>query len=113
MSVINKSNSEIVVQPEMNLLSSTAEAFREELLQIVNQNNCELVIDLLRVNDIDSVGLGVFIATFNTLAKKEKRLQVINASEKLHSLFRTMGLTRRIKVTPDRTDRGGIRQSTC
>jgi anti-anti-sigma factor len=101
MSIISKSNSQIIVQPEVSLVSSTAETFRQELLQIVNQNNCELVVDLSLVTDIDSVGLGVFIATFNTLAKKEKKLCVINASEKLHSLFRTMGLTRRFKVSGD------------
>ena len=98
MSRITQSNGRIFVRPERNVISSTAEVFRQELLQIVTDNNLELVIDLANVKTIDSVGLGVFIATFNTLKKKDKKLQVINASPKIHSLFKTMGLTRRFRV---------------
>jgi anti-sigma B factor antagonist len=98
MSKITKSNSQVVVQPEMNLESSTSDTFRETLLSAVNRNHSDLVIDLAKVDTIDSVGLGVFIATYNTLAKKEKKLKVINASRRIHSLFQTMGLTRRFKV---------------
>ena len=98
MSKSAKPNNQIVVQPEMNLESSTADTFRETLLKAVNRNHSDLVIDLSKVDAIDSVGLGVFIATHNTLAKKEKKLKVINASHKIHSLFQTMGLTRRFKV---------------
>jgi anti-anti-sigma factor len=98
MRKITNSSSQVVVQPKMNLESSTADTFRESLLDAVNRNHSDLVIDLSEVDTIDSVGLGVFIATYNTLARKEKKLKVINASHKLHSLFQIMGLTRRFQV---------------
>ena len=98
MNRIAKFDGQKIVQPEMDLGSSTADAFREALLNVVNQNHSDLVIDLSKVENIDSVGLGVFIATYNTLAKKEKKLKVINASQRIRSLFKTMGLTRRFKV---------------
>ena len=99
MSRITRSNGLIIVQPEGNIMSAGAEAFRDELMRLVSQNDAELAIDLSRVKRIDSVGMGVFISIFNTLKKREKKLQVINASRKIHSLFQTMGLTRRFKVT--------------
>ena len=98
MSKSAKPNNQIVVQPEMNLESSTADTFRETLLKAVSRNHSDLVIDLSKVDTIDSMGLGVFIATYNTLAKREKKLKVINASHRIRSLFQTMGLTRRFKV---------------
>ena len=104
MSSITKSTGHVVVQPKMNLEASTADAFREILLKAVKENHSDLVIDLSKIDTIDSVGLGVFIATYNTLAKEEKKLQVINASEKIHCLFRTMGLTRRFKVRGNDAD---------
>jgi len=98
MSRIKASDGQIVVQPEVNVLASTAESFRTELLTLITQNNAEIVVDLSKVKRIDSVGLGVFIASYNTLKKKEKQLKVINASPKIRSLFQTMGLTRRFTV---------------
>jgi anti-anti-sigma factor len=91
-------NSQIIVKPEVNVVASTAEDLRKELRKLIKKNHTELVIDLAKVNRIDSVGMGVFIATYNALMKKEKKLKVVNASPKIRALFQTMGLTRRFVV---------------
>jgi anti-anti-sigma factor len=98
MSSITASDGRIIVQPEVNVVASTAESFRQELLRLITQNSAEIVVDLSKVERIDSVGLGVFIASYNTLKKKERQLKVINASPKIRSLFQTMGLTRLFAV---------------
>ena len=58
-----------------------------------------MVIDLSGVELIDSVGLGVFIATHNGLRKTDGELKIINASPKLENLFKTMGLNRHFEIT--------------
>lgn len=98
MSRTVKPDSRLIVRPHMNLESSSADAFRKALLKAVKQRSSNLVIDLSQVDTIDSIGLGVFIATYNTLARKGKKLEVINASQKIRSLFQSMGLVRRFKV---------------
>jgi anti-anti-sigma factor len=67
---------------------------------VINENNCELVIDLEGVDEIDSFGIGVFIATYNALLKKEKKFLITNASRPIYALLKSMGLTRRFDVLP-------------
>lgn len=98
MSRIRKTIDQVFVQPETDIVSTTADDFREELMDIFNQNHADIVVDLSRVSEVDSVGLGVFIAAYNTLAKREKKFKVINASSKIFSLFQIMGLARRFAV---------------
>ena len=104
MTKIRTSNGCIVVTPEVNVVASSAETVRKELLALINQDTNELVVDLSKVRRVDSMGIGVFIATYHALKKKEKKLVVVNASPKIKSLFQTMGLLRRFSVsgaTPD------------
>jgi anti-sigma B factor antagonist len=96
--VPDSDSQEAVVRPDMNIESTNADAFRDVLLKASDHNHSDLVVDLSRIDTIDSVGLGVFIAIYNTLTKKEKKLKVINASRRILSLFQIMGLTRRFKV---------------
>lgn len=98
MSKIIRSNGRVTIRPESNVVSATAGDFREEVLNLINRNNCEFVIDLEGVDEIDSFGIGVFIATYNALLKKEKKLLVTNASHNIFALLQTMGLTQRFEV---------------
>lgn len=98
MSETKRSGDRIIVKPGQDVVSSTAKAFREELLGLIDHKNCEIEIDLSDVELVDSVGLGVFIATHNALKKIEGRLVVSGASENIFNLFKTMGLYRHFKV---------------
>ena len=88
----------IVIKPEQNIVSTIAKEFREKLLEKIVEKNCELEIDLTGVEMIDSVGIGVFIATHNALNKVEGKLNVTHASENIFKLFKTMGLNRHFSV---------------
>ncbi len=98
MSETTKSGDKIIVKPGRNVVSSTAKAFREELLDLIHHDNREIEIDLSNVELVDSVGLGVFIATYNALKKMEGHLVVTGASQNIFNLFQTMGLSRHFKV---------------
>jgi anti-anti-sigma factor len=100
MSEVIRSNGRLTIRPDVDVVSSTADDFREEVLNLINQNNCEIVIDLEGVDEIDSFGIGVFIATYNALLKKEKKFLITNASHPIFALLHTMGLTRRFEVLP-------------
>jgi len=89
----------LVVAPQTDIVSSMAASFRKELLDLIGEGGIELEIDLTGIRMIDSVGLGVFIALYNTLEKQGGRLLVSHAAENLYGLFKTMGLHRRFSVT--------------
>ena len=57
-----------------------------------------MTVDINDVGMIDSVGLGVLIATHNSLQKNDGVLNVINASENIYKLFKVMRLDRHFKV---------------
>ena len=95
---INKESDRTVVAPRKDIVAATAKAFREGLLALIDEGATTIVIDLTDVEMIDSVGLGVFIATHNTLSNADGKLTVINASPDVFKLFRTMGLFRHFDI---------------
>jgi anti-anti-sigma factor len=95
---IKKEAQQTIVQPREDIVAATAKAFREGLLALIQEGATRVVIDLTDVEMIDSVGLGVFISTHNTLNKVEGQLTVTNASPDVYKLFRTMGLFRHFDI---------------
>ena len=86
------------VKPGKDITASIAEDFRRDLLKLIEQGVIELTIDLSNVNMIDSVGLGVLIATHNSLENKGGSLAIINASRNIYALFNTMRLDQHFEV---------------
>ena len=95
---IKKKPDQTLVKPSKDIVAATAKAFREGLLALIDEGDTNIVIDLTGVEMIDSVGLGVFIASHNTLSKADGKLTVINASTNVFKLFRTMGLFRHFDI---------------
>ena len=95
---IKKEADQTLVTPNKDIVAATAKAFREGLLALIDEGDTNIVIDLTGVEMIDSVGLGVFIASHNTLSKADGKLTVINASTNVFKLFRTMGLFRHFDI---------------
>jgi len=58
-----------------------------------------ITFDLAETRMVDSSGIGLLIATSNTLSQKEGRLAVINAAPEILRLMRSMRLTSRLNVT--------------
>lgn len=98
MSEIVNSLDQTIVKPGEDVVASMAEAFKEELLSAVNSSQGNLVIDLDGVSMVDSVGIGVIIAAYNSLSQSNRQLQVINVAQDIHGLFSTMRLNRRFTV---------------
>jgi len=98
MSEIVTSADQIIIKPGEDVVASMAEAFKGELLSAVNSSQGTLVIDLDGVSMVDSVGIGVIIAVYNSLSQDNRQLKVINVEQDIHGLFSTMRLNRRFTV---------------
>ena len=59
--------------------------FCDESLKDKNEN---LIIDLEKLDYIDSTGLGMFINIYKDQKEKEKSVKVINAKENIKKLFK-------------------------
>ena len=93
-------NDEKILKPGRDIVASMADAFRKDLLSEVAEGVKKLTIDLDGVEMVDSVGIGVLVATHNSLSKSGGSMAVSNVCEDLCRLFRTMRLDQHFEVTP-------------
>jgi anti-anti-sigma factor len=75
-----------------------AQQFRKELLCVLEEGCKELVVDLRSVTRVDSIGIGILIATCNTLNESDGKLTVINVSKDIYQLLKAMRLDQHFKV---------------
>lgn len=99
MSEITKLDEEIIVRPGRDVVASVANEIKAELLTIVQDSPCMLTIDLDGVEMVDSIGIGVIIATHNSLQKSGKSLRIINTSKEIFDLFSAMRLDKHFPVS--------------
>ena len=98
MSEIVNDGDQTIIKPGTDVVASMAEKFKGELLSAINSSKGEIVIDLQGVEMVDSVGIGVIIASHNSLSQNGRTLKVINVTKDIYGLFATMRLNRRFTV---------------
>lgn len=70
----------------------TATKLKQELNELVSQENSDVVVDLKDVTYMDSTGLGTFISALKNSEKSGTSLRLIRANERLFRLFQVTGL---------------------
>lgn len=98
MSEIIKNDDHVVVKPMTDIVASMAENFRSELQALIEGEEKDIIIDMDGVEMVDSVGIGVIIATHNSLSKVGKKLKVTNIIKDIYTLFTTMRLDRHFEI---------------
>jgi len=87
-----------VVAFEGDLTSSTVLDVRPKLGALMSSGVRELVFDFGSTIFVDSSGIGMLLSAHNWLSKAGGRLEVVEASEEVVSLFRAMRLDKRFRV---------------
>lgn len=98
MSEIIRESHRVTVIPGRDIVASMAGDLRTELNEEIADHIKELTLDLNGVEMVDSVGIGVIIATHNTLDQQGAKLKVINIAEEIFGLFTTMRLDRHFVI---------------
>ena len=98
MSEIIRESHRIIVRPNMDIVASMANDFRTELQELIQENPLDILLDFKGVEMVDSVGIGVIIATHNSLSRMGRKFSVVNASEDILGLFATMRLDRHFPI---------------
>ena len=96
--IIREKNNKVLIKPRHNLVASIANSFRSELHSLIQDSPEELIIDLAGVEIVDSVGIGIIIATHNSLNKINGKLKIVNVSKSTYDLFVTMRLNRHFTI---------------
>ena len=98
MSVIKNNGEQATVTPDQDILSPNRDALRDELNQLISDGTKHLVLDLKNVNRIDSSGLSVFIAAYNSLKTVEGALDLVNVNDTIKKLLTLTRFDRYISI---------------
>lgn len=98
MSAIVREGNAVVITPGRDLVSSMVPDFKQELAALLEESPAELRLDLTGTAMMDSIGIGVVIATHNSMKKKGGRLVIANASENIVKLFKSMRLDQHLSL---------------
>ncbi len=95
---ISKKGNIFDVKPSVDFVASVADELKDELLTIIRQSPDEICLDLTGVKMIDSIGIGVLVATHNTITKAGGRLKLVNVGPNICDVISTMRLDRHFTV---------------
>jgi len=87
-----------VVKPGKSITNSKAAELRNKWLKISEQKIQELVLDFAKVETVDVIGLGLVLATHNTMKESGGSLELINVPEEIHGLFHATGMDRHFEI---------------
>ena len=71
----------------------TAPRLRELLIDLVNKNNYQLVVNLEKVEFVDSTGLGVLVGGLKRVRARDGSVDIVCMQQRILKIFRITGLT--------------------
>lgn len=94
----------LIVEVDGELDLVTSPLFREKVESKLNQYEMikHLILDLKKVNFIDSSGLGAILGRFKRLSQQGGRLSAVNVSPQVRRIFELSGLLKIMKIYSDR-----------
>ncbi len=98
MSEIRQEENKTIVKFDQDLVASVVPELKQELKEILEQGN-DLAVDLQDINIVDSKGIGLLIATHNSLQENNKALEILNPSEDVFNLFKSMRLDKHFHIS--------------
>ena len=90
---IDKNNNERhIVSLSGDLDIESSDKLKGNLLKIFNEEKKDIVIDLEKLNYLDSMGIGVLISVYNEVDKEGYKISIVNAQENIYKLFKITDL---------------------
>jgi anti-sigma B factor antagonist len=72
----------------------TAPKLREKLVELVGDGNYHIIVDMTKVEFLDSTGLGVLVGGLKRVRSHEGSLVLVCNQERILKIFRITGLTK-------------------
>jgi anti-anti-sigma factor len=96
---LKRDEDKIRVVLDSDLTASVVPALKSALQQALAEGVRDVEFDFARTTVIDSSGIGLLIATYNTLVKSNGTVRVVLASEDIFRLLQSMRLEKRLCVS--------------
>ncbi len=88
-----KSGNTIVIELSGSLDIYTATDFKTYLQSNITAQQSQVVVNMEKLNYIDSSGIGMLIKSLNYIKELNGQLQLANLKESLQKIFKVAGLT--------------------
>ena len=89
----SKDGTEVVnVEGEIDIY--TAPPLRELLIDLAGKNNYQLIVNMEKVEFLDSTGLGVLVGGLKRVRAHDGSLDLVCTQERILKIFRITGLTK-------------------
>ena len=85
-------------KPGKDIVSSMVVDFKKKLQKVIGQGVREITIDFSGVSEVDSSGIGLLVATYNSLKEEGGTLKVKNVSENIYLLFKVIQLDQYLEM---------------
>jgi anti-sigma B factor antagonist len=83
-----------IVEVEGEIDVYTAPRLREMLIELVNEGHHQLVVNMEKVEFLDSTGLGVLVGGLKRVRAHDGSLDLVCNQERILKIFRITGLTK-------------------
>ena len=96
---LSTSKSSIVITPDSDIVGNTTHELKRKFSDIIKNGQMVIQLDLQNVTMIDSLGIGVLVATRNSVRQSDGDLSIINLSEDLTQLFSNMRIIEFLNIS--------------
>lgn len=98
--IVQKEKSKGYFNPKVDLVASTVGSVRDVVKEMINSGVRELEFDMGQVEFIDSSGIGVLVAIYNSLNRLNGKLIIKNLSPSNLELFKALRLDKFFVIEP-------------
>ena len=109
-SVVTWKDHQAIVRPAGDVVAAQVPELRSTLREALARGVLEMTIDFSGVEMVDSTGLGLLISAHNSISKAGGKLAVIDASEEILELFRSMRIHQHFPVSQRGGTASGVEQ---
>ena len=81
-----------------NLTTAMIPELKIQLLKCLESPTAQMIVDLSYTNIVDSSGIGLLIAAYNSITAKNGTIKVINVNEEIMRLLTSMRLDQRLNA---------------
>ncbi|TVQ99238.1 MAG: STAS domain-containing protein [Desulfovibrionales bacterium] len=81
-----------------NMIGSRIDGLRDALNDVISGGHTDVTIDLQGVEMVDSLGMGLLVATHNSLKAKQGQLSVVNVHPDIYNVLTTMRLDKHFTI---------------
>jgi anti-sigma B factor antagonist len=72
----------------------TAPRLRQALIDLIEGGNSDILVDMSRVDFLDSTGLGVLVGGLKRVKSKDGSLEIVATQDKILKIFEITGLSK-------------------